>query len=71
MFIIYFLSALTISTVGGEMQFYDYETANDRNCHLYKVGLAIPDCDGDYKDFTEKIIRHEMMFREKVHCYCP
>ena len=46
--------------------FHDYEIANDRNCHLYKVGLVIPDSNKEYKDFKDKIKDHEKEFRKKV-----
>lgn len=56
-----------------DVTFQDYEIANGKNCHLYKVGLVIPDnkkCN-DYKDFKEKIKVNEDIFRKKVNSLSP
>ena len=49
-----------------DVTFHDYEIANGKNCHLYKVGLVIPDSNKEYKDFKDKIKDHEKEFRKKV-----
>lgn len=46
--------------------FHDYEIANGKNCHLYKVGLVIPDSNKEYKDFKNEIKEREEVFKNKV-----
>jgi 5-methylcytosine-specific restriction endonuclease McrBC regulatory subunit McrC len=42
-----------------DVTFQDYEIANGKNCHLYKVGLVIPDSNKEYKDFKNEIKERE------------
>ena len=51
---------------GKMLTFHDYEIANGKNCHLYKVGLVIPDSNKEYKDFKEEIKEREEVFKKKV-----
>ena len=50
----------------NHVTFHDYEIANDRNCHLYKVGLVIPDSNKEYKDFKNEMKEREEYFKKKV-----
>lgn len=49
-----------------DVTFQDYEIANGKNCHLYKVGLVIPDSNKEYKDFKNEIKDREEVFKKKV-----
>ena len=49
-----------------DVTFQDYEIANGKNCHLYKVGLVIPDSNKEYKDFKNEIKEREEVFKKKV-----
>ena len=55
-----------------QVTFNDYLVANGRNCHLYKVGLVIPDCKkyNEYKDFKEELEKREISFNDKVKRHC-
>ena len=49
-----------------DVTFQDYEIANGKNCHLYKVGLVIPDSNKEYKDFKNEIKEREEVFKKKI-----
>ncbi len=55
-----------------QVTFNDYQVANGRNCHLYKVGLVIPDCKkyNEYKDFKEELEKREISFNDTVKRHC-
>ncbi len=44
----------------------DYEIDNERNCHLYKIRLTIPKCEGEYSDFKTNIATNEQGFIENL-----
>lgn len=43
----------------------DYEIDNGRDCHLYEVGLVVPD-DADFGDFCIHMQEAENAFKEKI-----
>ena len=54
---------------GKDVTFFDYKIANGENCHLYKVGLVIPACENEYKDFKKELESNEEKFKKEVDNY--
>ena len=44
----------------------DYEIDNEKGCHLYKIRLTIPKCEGEYSDFKTNIATNEQGFIENL-----
>lgn len=44
----------------------DYEIDNEKGCHLYKIRLTIPKCEGEYSDFKTNIATNEQEFIKKL-----
>lgn len=49
----------------NKFAYSEYEIANNKNCHLYEIGLVVPDSD-DFTEFKHMMINHEEEFCKKV-----
>lgn len=48
-----------------EVTHSDYEIANGRDCHLYEIGLVVPD-ETDFKDFIPRMREAENAFKNTI-----
>lgn len=47
----------------------DYEIDNDKDCHLYKIRLIIPECGNNYSEFKTNIAENEQVFINNLQKY--
>lgn len=47
----------------------DYEIDNDKDCHLYKIRLVIPERGNNYSEFKTNIIENEQVFINNLQKY--
>jgi 5-methylcytosine-specific restriction endonuclease McrBC regulatory subunit McrC len=47
----------------------DYEIDNDKDCHLYKIRLVIPECGNNYSEFKTNITENEQVFINNLQKY--